>query len=262
MEKVRIFLGDNLEVLKGIQDKEINLIYIDPPFNTGSIQKMERVKNIRKNKEVVSVYQYDDNFEDYGEFIYPRLIAAKRVLRGDGQLFVHLDSNESHYVKIILDEIFGRENYKGSIIWHWDYGAKSKKKWSCKHNEILWYVKDPENYTFNYDAIDRIPYMAPGLVGPVKAAKGKIPTNVWFFTIVPTNSKERTGYATQKPLKLLERIVKVHSNLGDLVLDFFAGSGTTGEAALLNDRRVILIDSNLDSYNITKRRLEKWINKN
>ena len=130
------------------------------------------------------------------------------------------------------------------IIWAYDYGGRSKKKWSAKHDTIFWYAVDPKNYTYNYDQIDRIPYLAPGLVGKEKAAKGKTPTTVWFNTIVHTNGKEKTGYPTQKPLSILNRIVRVHSNIGDNLLDFFAGSGSFGEAAFINNRNCTLVDSN------------------
>ena len=169
-----------------------------------------------------------------------------------------MDYREVHYCKVLLDEIFGRDSFINEIVWAYDYGARSKSRWSAKHDNILWYAKDPSNYTFNHDEMDRIPYMAPGLVGPEKAARGKTPTDVWWHTIVPTNGKEKTGYATQKPLGILERIVKVHSNPGDLVLDFFAGSGTTGEAAAMNDRRFILVDNNQDAIKIMADRLTHY----
>ena len=144
------------------------------------------------------------------------------------------------------------------IIWAYDYGARSKRKWSPKHDTIFWYAMDPDHYTFNFDAMDRIPYMAPGLVGKEKAARGKTPTDVWWHTIVSPNGKERTGYATQKPLGVLERIVRVHSREGDLVLDFFAGSGTTGEAAAKNRRSFILVDSSREAVEVMARRLAAY----
>ena len=164
-------------------------------------------------------------------FIEPRLMEAHRILAPDGSLFLHIDYREAHYCKVMLDALFGRECFLNEIIWAYDYGGRPKNRWPAKHDSLLWYVSDPERYTFNYEAIDRIPYMAPGLVGAEKAARGKTPTDVWWQTIVPTNGRERTGYPTQKPIAILDRIVKVHSNPGDLVMDFFAGSGTTGEAA-------------------------------
>jgi site-specific DNA-methyltransferase (adenine-specific) len=191
-------------------------------------------------------------------FLAPRIEEAKRVLATNGSLFLHVDSRESHYCKILLDQIFGRDSFMNEIIWSYDYGGRSKRKWPTKHDTIFWYAKDPGNYTFNYDDIDRIPYMAPGLVGKEKAARGKTPTDVWWQTIVPTNGKERTGYPTQKPLAILERIVKVHSNPGELVLDFFAGSGTTGVAAAKNDRQFVLIDTNPEAVQVAAKRLTEY----
>jgi len=180
------------------------------------------------------------------------------VLKSNGSLFFHIDWREAHYCKIWLDKIFGRDNFINEIIWVYDYGARSKKKWSTKHDTIFWYAKNPKQYTFNYDEIERIPYMAPGLVGPEKAKRGKTITDCWWHTIVPTNGKEKTGYPTQKPLGIIERIIKVHSNPGDLVLDFFAGSGTIGEVCCKLNRSFILIDNNPEAISIIKKRLNKY----
>ena len=183
-----------------------------------------------------------------------RIIQVHRILEPNGSFFLHLDSREVHYAKVMVDTVFGRNCFMNEIIWAWDYGAKSKTKWSVKHNNILWYVKDPNNYIFNYDQIDRIPYLAPGMVTKEKAARGKLLTSCWFNTIVPTNSKEKTGYPTQKPLKIIERIVKVHSNPGDTLLDFFAGSGTFGVAATKNGRNCILVDNNPQAIEVMEKR--------
>jgi site-specific DNA-methyltransferase (adenine-specific) len=263
-----ILLGDNLELLKSLPDRSCRLIYIDPPFNTQKVQKRDRISVTRdENGERggfggvrYSVVRsesptYVDSFDDFIGFIAPRLHEAYRVLTDDGSLFFHIDYREVHYAKVLLDQIFGRESFINELIWSYDYGGKPKNRWPAKHDNILWYAKDPENYVFNFDAIDRIPYMAPDLVGPEKAALGKIPTDVWWMTIVPTNSKEKTGYPTQKPLKLLNRIVRVHSNEGDTVLDFFAGSGTTGMAAALAQRKFILMDQSADAIKVMAERL-------
>jgi len=233
---------ENLKWLRGQEDAQYHLIYIDPPFNTGK----------RRNLHAGA---FDDRFGNYMEFIKARLREAYRVLRPDGTLCVHLDWREVHYVKVFLDELFGRECFLNEIVWAYDYGGRSKKKWSSKHDTILIYVKDPKNYAFNFDAMDRIPYMAPGLVGPEKAARGKTPNDCWWHTIVPTQGSERTGYPTQKPLGILERIVKVHSNPDDNLLDFFAGSGSFGEAALRNQRNVDLVDNNKEACEIAWKRL-------
>ncbi len=263
-----ILLGENLELLKTIPSGSCRLIYIDPPFNTQKTQKRERIGVTRDEDgerggfagaryAVVRIAspQYVDRFDDFIAFMAPRLEEAHRILTPDGSLFLHIDYREVHYVKVLLDRIFGRESFINEIVWSYDYGGKPKNRWPAKHDNILWYAKDPEDYIFNYESIDRIPYMAPGLVGPDKAERGKIPTDVWWMTIVPTNSKEKTGYPTQKPLKLLNRIVQVHSREGDTILDFFAGSGTTGVAAAHAQRKFILIDSSPDAVRVMAERL-------
>ncbi len=261
--------GENLTVLRALPDAFVDLIYIDPPFNTGRTQSRKRLRvqrdevagdrtgfgGRRYKTRVVGVSSFEDRFADFPAFLEPRLVEARRVLKPTGSLFVHLDPRESHYVKVLLDGIFGRASFINEIVWAYDYGARTRSRWPAKHDTILWYAKDPAHYTFEYDAIDRIPYAAPGLVGPEKAARGKTPTDVWWQTIVPTNSRERTGYATQKPLAILSRIVAVHSRPGELVLDFFAGSGTTGEAAARLDRGFILVDSSPQALAVMRRRL-------
>ena len=265
----RIDLGDNLNVLPRIEDGAAALIYIDPPFNTGKVQRLERLRTVRDEARgdrsgfqgrryrttKLGTLAFPDVFEDFLEFIGPRLEQAYRVLSQAGSFFLHIDYREAHYCKVLLDSIFGYECFMNEIVWAYDYGGRPKNRWPAKHDTLLWYVKDPGRYTFNYEAIDRIPYMAPGLVGLEKAERGKTPTDVWWQTIVPTNGRERTGYPTQKPLPILERIVRVHSNPGDLVLDFFAGSGTTGEAAARNGRRYWLIDSSPEAAHMMAKRL-------
>jgi len=274
LKKNSIILADNLDLLITLPDKSIDLIYIDPPFATQKDQKYTRLKTIKtretskktrkgfgnKTYETIELgtLQFKDTFTNFLLFIEPRLTQAYRILKDNGSLFVHLDYREAHYVKVLLDVIFGRQSFINEIIWNWDYGAKSKKKWSNKHNTILWYAKTPDKYTFNLENVDRIPYLAPDLVGPEKAKKGKLPTTCWWFSIVGTNSKERTGYPTQKPLTLLKRIVSVHSKPGDTVLDFFAGSGTTGEAAALLGRQFILVDEKRDAVEIAAARLAAY----
>ena len=266
-----INLADNIEFLSRISDDSVNLIYIDPPFNTGAKQSMTSLKTIRDDNgdrtgfggnryrtERGESRSYLDTFDDYIGYLAPRLEEAHRVLTTDGSLFLHIDYRESHYCKIVLDQIFGRDSFMNEIIWSYDYGGRSKRKWPAKHDSIFWYAVDPKNYTFNFDAIDRIPYMAPSLVGKEKAARGKIPTDVWWQTIVPTNGKERTGYPTQKPLAILERIVKVHSNADEMVMDFFAGSGTTGVAAAKNERLFTLVDANPEAVQVAVKRLAKY----
>ncbi len=267
-EMVQIIECDNLLWLEKQPSSSVDLIYIDPPFNTGKRQQRDRMKNVqdesgdrvgyggrRYRTEKLASGSYGDVFDDFLAFVGPRLEHAHRVLAPTGSLFFHIDYREAHYCKVLLDSIFGRESFQNEIIWAYDYGARSQKRWSAKHDTIFWYAKDPKRYTFNFAEMDRIPYMAPGLVTKEKAARGKTPTDVWWHTIVAPGGKEKTGYPTQKPLGILERIVKVHSNPGDCLVDFFAGSGSFGEAALRHDRKAILVDSNPEAIAVMKRRL-------
>ena len=265
---IEIHQGDNLPILRSMDEASFDLVYIDPPFNTGKAQTHTRVRTVRdddgdrrgfggKRYRTVTrgTQSFGDAFDDYPAFLRPRLEETHRLLRADGSLFVHLDPREAHYCKVLLDCIFGRASFMNEIIWAYDYGGRSKRRWPAKHDTILWYAKDPDHYTYNYEQMDRIPYMAPGLVTPQKAARGKTPTDVWWMTIVNTQGRERTGYPTQKPLRLVERIVKVHSRPGDKLLDFFAGSGTLGEAAARHGRDAVLIDNNPEAIDVMTRRL-------
>ncbi len=266
-----ITLGDNLPVLEALPAESIDLIYVDPPFNTGKVQRQTRIRTTldtegdrvgfqgrRYRTEVLGSKAYPDVFDDYLGFLAPRLEQAHRILRPGGSLFVHLDPREVHHAKVYLDGLFGRDCFQNEIIWSYDYGARSRSRWSAKHDNILWYSRHPKHYTYRYDDIDRIPYMAPKLVGPEKAARGKTPTDVWWQTIVPPRSRERTGYPNQKPLAILRRIVRVHSNPGDSLLDFFAGSGGFGEAALEAGRSVQLVDCNPEAVTVMRRRLARF----
>ena len=266
---VDVHLGDNLDVLGGFDDGAFDLIYVDPPFNTGRTQSRTTLRTVRDDtggdrtgfqgkryrSEPLATRAYADLFDDYLAFLGPRLEEAYRLLAPHGSFFLHLDYREVHYAKVALDAIFGRDAFINEIVWAYDYGARSRRRWSPKHDNILWYAKDPARYTFRYDDMDRIPYMAPGLVGPEKAARGKTPTDTWWHTIVSPTGKEKTGYPTQKPLALMRRIVRVHSNPGDRLLDFFAGSGSFGEAAAREGRDVVLVDRNPEAVAVMARRL-------
>lgn len=272
MTSGRIIEGDNLEVLATLDDASFRLIYIDPPFNTGREQARSKTTSTAaqagsstanvgfkgKSYERIrgELMSYDDRFEDYWGFLEPRLREAWRLLTDDGTLYVHLDYRESHYAKVMLDALFGRDNFLNEIIWAYDYGAKSTKRWPAKHDTILVYVKNPKNYVFNSTDVDREPYMAPGLVTPEKAARGKLPTDVWWHTIVSPTGAEKTGYPTQKPVGILRRIVQASSNPGDAVLDFFAGSGTTGAVAASLGRDFVLVDQNPEALAVMRRRFE------
>lgn len=271
-----VILGDNAEVLAAMPEASFAMAYVDPPFNTGKTQLRRTVKATRVDesgagepppgawvgfngrrhlREEVGRMTYADLYDDYLGFLMPRLAEVRRVLAEDGTLYVHVDPRESHYVKVALDELFGRECFLNEVIWAYDFGGRPKRRWAPKHDSILVYVKDPERYWFSFDEVDRVPYMAPGLVGPEKAARGKLPTDVWWHTIVPTAGAEKTGYPTQKPLGVVRRAVAASSRPGDLVLDCFAGAGTTAAAARALDRRFVMVDSNPEAIGVMRRRL-------
>jgi site-specific DNA-methyltransferase (adenine-specific) len=267
--KYRVIQGDNLAVLKSIADESVQLIYVDPPFNTGRVQSRGSSKTTRtetgnrigfkgQRYEIVkeTILSYDDEFKDYWGFLEPRLEEAWRVLNETGTLYLHLDYREAHYAKVLLDALFGRECFLNEIIWAYDYGGKAKSRWPAKHDTILVYVKNPDKYYFSNENVDREPYMAPGLVTPEKVARGKLPTDVWWHTIVSPTGKEKTGYPTQKPLGILRRVIQASSQEGSLVLDFFAGSGTTGAAAAELGRNFILIDQNPESIEVIRERFK------
>ncbi len=250
-----VHLADNLTVLRALPAGAIDLCYVDPPFNTGRTQRRRRLRTIpdpagdrqgfaglRYRTEQLGSQAYADRFDDYLGFLEPRLREVHRVLAPHGSLYLHTDPRESHYVKVLLDGIFGRDAFLNEIVWAYDWGGRPRDRWPGKHDVILFYARTPGRHRFHPDAIDRVPYLAPHLVTPQKAARGKLPTDTWWIQIVNTNSRERTGYPTQKPLELLRRIVAASSRPDDLVLDCFAGSGTTGAACLELGRRFVLVD--------------------
>ena len=261
--------GDSADVLPRLPDEAFDLIAIDPPFNTGRTQTRRTLAVTRAEAEgdrngfggaryrsrVLSAIAYDDAFEDYLAFLEPRLRQARRLLAGHGTLYFHIDYREAHYCKLLLDEVFGRECFLNEIVWAYDYGGKPRRRWPAKHDTILVYVREPGCHHFDADAVDREPYMAPGLVTPEKAARGKRPTDVWFHTIVPTNSTEKTGYPTQKPSGVVRRFVAASSRPGGWCLDFFAGSGTLGAVASELGRRFVLVDSSPEAIAVMARRL-------
>jgi site-specific DNA-methyltransferase (adenine-specific) len=264
----QILLGENLQLLPSFADGAFQLIYIDPPFNTGRAQVRKTLSVVgdehgeragfqgrRYRTRLLAESSYGDAFDDYLGFLAPRLEQAHRLLREDGTLYFHIDYREAHHCKLLLDEIFGRECFLNELIWAYDYGARAKRRWPAKHDTILVYVKDPASYYFDSAEVDREPYMAPGLVSSEKAARGKLPTDVWWHTIVPTNGAEKTGYPTQKPEGIVRRIVHASSRPGDWCLDFFAGSGTLGAVAAKLGRRYVLIDSNPEAVRVMRERL-------
>lgn len=269
---VEIIHGDNLAVAQTLPGGAFTLIYLDPPFNTGRsrTRAVERATIVPTDEHAPvkagfrgtsyarlrgDLRVYDDRWGDYWDFLEPRLREAWRLLADDGTLYLHLDYREAHYAKVLLDALFGRDCFLNELVWAYDYGAKSRRRWPTKHDTILVYVKDPDAYWFDSDAVDREPYMAPSLVTPEKAARGKLPTDVWWHTIVPTGGREKTGYPTQKPEGILRRIVQASSRPGDVVLDLFAGSGTTGAVASALGRRAVLVDDNPDAIEVMRRRM-------
>ena len=263
-----IVLGDNLDVMPSFPDGAFRMIYLDPPFNTGRERTARRLRTVaasdgdrtgfggrRYRSEPLESSSYRDRFDDYLGFLEPRLREARRLLDPEGTLYLHLDYREAHYVKLLCDEIFGRDCFLNELVWAYDYGAKPRRRWPAKHDTILVYVRDPDGYWFDAQEVEREPYMAPGLVTPEKAARGKLPTDVWWHTIVPTSGRERTGYPTQKPEGLLRRMVLASSRPGDRVADFFAGSGTLGAVAAATGRRYVLVDANPEAVAIMERRL-------
>jgi site-specific DNA-methyltransferase (adenine-specific) len=259
--------GDSAAVLPLLPAGAFDLIYVDPPFNTGAPQTRRTLETVREAggtpgfgghgyaRREVGRSAYADAYDDYLGFLGPLLVRARELLAGHGTLYVHLDWREAHYVKVELDRIFGRECFLNEIVWAYDYGGKTKRRWPSKHDTILVYVRDPGAYVFDSEAADREPYMAPGLVGPEKAARGKLPTDVWWHTIVPTNGREKTGYPTQKPEGVVRRIVGASSRPGGWCLDFFAGSGTLGAVASALGRRFVLVDSNPEAIAVARARL-------
>jgi len=263
-----ILLGDNLELLPDFAEESFQLVYIDPPFNTGGRQRRRTLETTsaadgdrmgfqgrRYATRLLADSSYRDSFDDYLAFLEPRLREAKRLLTPSGTLYFHIDYREAHYCKLLLDELFGRDCFLNEIIWAYDYGARARRRWPAKHDTILVYVKDPERYYFDAEAVDREPYMAPGLVTAEKAARGKLPTDVWWHTIVSPTGKEKTGYPTQKPEGIVRRMVLASTLSGDWCLDFFAGSGTLGAVAAKLQRRYVLIDSSPEAVAVARARL-------
>lgn len=264
-----VVLADNLEVLRRLPGESVDLVYVDPPFNTGRRQTRERLRTVRddaggdrtgfggrryRTVRIGAARSFEDVFDDYLAFLEPRLLEARRVLKATGSFYLHLDYREVHYAKVLADGVFGRACFLNEIVWAYDYGARTRRRWPAKHDDILVYVKDPERYVFDADAVDRIPYMAPDLVGAEKAARGKLPTDTWWHTIVSPTGKEKLGYPTQKPLGILRRIVRASCPPGGVVLDFFAGSGTAGAAARELGRRFVMVDSSPEAFAVMRRR--------
>lgn len=263
-----ILHGDNLPLMQGFADGAFRMVYTDPPFNTGR-DRTRRTMRVtadaegdrtgfagrRYRTELLERSSYRDSFDDYLGFLEPRLREIHRLLDAEGTLYLHLDQREAHYAKLLLDEIFGRGAFLNELVWAYDYGAKPRRRWPAKHDTILVYVRDPARYFFDSDAVEREPYMAPGLVTAEKAARGKLPTDVWWHTIVSPTGREKTGYPTQKPVGIVRRMLQASTRPGDLVLDPFAGSGTLGAAAAELGRHHVLIDESAEAVAVMEKRL-------
>jgi site-specific DNA-methyltransferase (adenine-specific) len=263
-----VLAGDNAGVLERLPEGFFDLIYMDPPFNTGRAQARRSLAvtaavdgdrvgfgGRRYRSRLLGTLSFDDAFDDYLRFLAPRLERARELLAPHGTLYFHIDYREAHYVKLLLDELFGRDAFLNELIWSYDYGAKPRRRWPAKHDTILVYVRTPGGHFFDADAVEREPYMAPGLVSAEKAARGKRPTDVWFHTIVPTNGREKTGYPTQKPEGVLRRMVAASSRPGAWCLDPFAGSGTLGAVCRTLGRRFVLVDRSPVAIEIMRARL-------
>jgi site-specific DNA-methyltransferase (adenine-specific) len=266
-----VLLGDNLDVLPGFADGSFQLVYADPPFNTGRRQRRLTLATEaaadgdrtgfggrRYATRVLGDSSFADAFDDYPAFLEPRLREIHRLLAPSGTLYLHLDYREAHYAKVLLDRLFGRECFLNEIVWAYDYGARPRRRWPAKHDTILVYVRDPERYWFDAEAVEREPYMAPGLVSPEKAARGKLPTDVWWHTIVSPTGKEKTGYPTQKPAGIVRRMVLASSRAGDWCLDPFAGAGTLGAVCAELGRRFVLVDSSPEAIAVSRERLSRF----
>src|SRR5438270_6122324 len=265
-----VILGDNGPAMAALPKARFDLIYLDPPFNTGRAQARHTLSVVadeggdrigfggrRYSSRLVRTLRYEDDFEDYLAFLEPRLRRSRELLAPHGTLYFHIDYREAHYCKLLLDEVFGREAFLNELIWCYDYGAKPRRRWPAKHDTILVYVRTPGAHHFDAEAVEREPYMAPGLVSAEKAARGKRPTDVWFHTIVPTTGSEKTGYPTQKPAGVLRRMVAASSRPGGWCLDPFAGSGTLGAVCAALGRRFVLVDSNPLAIQVMRDRLQE-----
>jgi site-specific DNA-methyltransferase (adenine-specific) len=266
-----VLLGDNLELMPRFADGSFRLAYLDPPFNTGRSQVRRTLATVadpagerrgfggrRYRSTLLNESRYRDSFDDYLGFLEPRLREVRRLLDEGGTLYLHIDYREAHYVKLFLDELFGRECFLNEIVWAYDYGARARRRWPAKHDTILVYVKDAERYFFDSEAVDREPYMAPGLVTPEKAVRGKLPTDVWWHTIVSPTGREKTGYPTQKPEGIVRRMVQASTRPGDWCLDPFAGSGTLGAVCGKLNRHFVLIDTSPEAVAVARARVEPF----
>ena len=275
MENNKIVLGDCLDLMSNVKDESVDLIYMDPPFYTQTVQKLSD----KQGKQ----YSFDDSWatiEDYVEYIRLRFKECRRVLKDTGSIFVHCDRNASHYLKIALDKVFGEGSFQSEIVWSYKRWSNSKKGLLNNHQIIFFYSKTANfkfntmytdySETTNVDQIlqDRVrdengksKYKTDGngVVVMGQAKKGVPLSDVWEIPYLNPKAKERVGYPTQKPIILLEQIIKLVTDEGDLVLDPFAGSGTTLVAAKMLNRNYLGFDISKDAVELTNSRLEELV---
>lgn len=273
-----ILQGDNLILMQQLIDAgvEVDLVYIDPPYGIKVDEKFGMLawKDVFEPKnrvdEIINIELLCSKGEcNYLRWLYPRLVLLKELLSERGSIYLHIDWHAGHYVKLIMDDIFGKENFRNEIVWCYRQGGRSQSNYSQKHDTIYWYSKSNSQWVFNGDSV-RVPYegtggyqtSGKGVVINGKVYKpnelGKIPEDWWDIPAIPPMSMERIGYATQKPEALLERIIKGSSNEDSIVLDVFGGSGTTAAVAERLGRRWIIIDNNPEAIEIITKRIKKW----
>jgi site-specific DNA-methyltransferase (adenine-specific) len=268
----QLYLGDNLPIMEALlpeYEDRIDLIYVDPPFFTNRKfnTRIGRGENSRNPSEWLLAEGYHDHWDsldEYLSFLYSRLLIMHKLLSANGTLYLHLDWHADAYARLILDEIFGADHLLNVISWVYHGPSPIKSAFNRKHDTILVYTKSNQ-YTFNADAV-RVPYddatiktfaSSPkagfGKVPNLK--RGKVPEDWWYFPVVARLHNERTGYPTQKPEALLKRIILASSNPGDLIADFFCGSGTTAFVAAQQGRRFISSDESPRAIHTTRSRL-------
>jgi len=271
--------GDNFSILSALLEthtEQIDLIYIDPPFFTNRkfSARVGRGEDSRKPKDWQLDHGYGDTWNDldaYIQFLYDRLLLAYKLLKPTGTIYLHLDWHADAYARLLMDEIFGAERLLNEIIWTYHGPSPIRSAFNRKHDTILSYTKT-ENYTFNVDDV-RTEY-SQNTVKTFKSSskagfgkvpdleRGKVPEDWWYFPVVARLHSERTGYPTQKPEQLVERVIRASSNPGDLVLDFFSGSGTTAAVAARNNRRFIAVDASSKAIHIAQERSARDKTKN
>lgn len=274
----KIFWGDNLQVMSHLLKEfrgKIDLIYIDPPFDSKADYKKKikmKGKTVYGDTSSFEEKQYGDIWtnDEYLQFMYERLIMLKELLSDKGSIYLHCDWHKVHHLRLIMDEVFGPSNFRNEVIWWYLWGGRGKTQWNSKHDNILFYSKS-DNWTFNYmDVLDEHNLMTEGsknrlnYKGAMVTTKSEnseipedkvLPSDTWYIATINAMAKEKENYPTQKPVDLLEKIIKASSNEADIVFDCFMGSGTTQAVAMKLGRRFIGADINLGAIQTTTKRL-------